>query len=152
MAQHGGYRQPNNPAPVSGPGALSQRTDGHASIGDYTGGSYGSGQELHNLQAAAPMGSQASAAPPAPAAQAGLDTSGLTPLNAPTAQPGTPVTDGAALGPGAGPEALGLSPGDSVQSLRAQYGPIMPALVAQAQSRYATQAFKDSVRALLSIM
>jgi hypothetical protein len=26
----GGYRQPNNPAPVSGPGALSQRTDGGA--------------------------------------------------------------------------------------------------------------------------
>ena len=26
----GGYRQPNNPAPVSPPGALSQRTDGGA--------------------------------------------------------------------------------------------------------------------------
>jgi len=29
----GGYRQPNNPAPVSGPGALSQRTDGGATEG-----------------------------------------------------------------------------------------------------------------------
>ena len=28
MAQQGGYRQPSNPAPVSGPGALSKRTDG----------------------------------------------------------------------------------------------------------------------------
>ena len=26
----GGYRAPSNPAPVSGPGALSQRTDGGA--------------------------------------------------------------------------------------------------------------------------
>ena len=26
----GGYRQPTNPAPVSGPGMLSQRTDGGA--------------------------------------------------------------------------------------------------------------------------
>ena len=27
---HGGYRQPSSPAPVSGPGALSKRTDGNA--------------------------------------------------------------------------------------------------------------------------
>ncbi len=28
MAEQGGYRAPSSPAPVSGPGALSQRTDG----------------------------------------------------------------------------------------------------------------------------
>ena len=28
MPRHGGYRTPSNPAPVSGPGSLSQRTDG----------------------------------------------------------------------------------------------------------------------------
>jgi len=28
MTEQGGYRKPNNPAPISGPGSLSQRTDG----------------------------------------------------------------------------------------------------------------------------
>ena len=32
----GGYRQPSNPAPVSGPGALSKRTDGGAVEGIFS--------------------------------------------------------------------------------------------------------------------
>ena len=57
MAQQGGYRKPNNPAPVSGPGALSQRTDG----GPTQGATYipglpqGEGQATYDQQVAAPM-------------------------------------------------------------------------------------------------
>jgi hypothetical protein len=40
---------------------------------------------------------------------------------------------------------------DSREQLKAQFGPILPALVAESQSQYATQAFKDSVAALISL-
>ena len=47
----GGYRQPSNPAPVSGPGALSARTDGGAGnskqpIRRIPGQAYGEQREL----------------------------------------------------------------------------------------------------------
>ena len=47
MALQGGYRKPENPAPSSGPGALSQRTDGGPAQGaKYIPGlPYGQGQE-----------------------------------------------------------------------------------------------------------
>lgn len=57
----GGYRQPNNPAPVSGPGMLSARTDGGAIEGmsqpvqQYTGGTYGQNKELRDQQNAESM-------------------------------------------------------------------------------------------------
>jgi len=57
----GGYRQPSNPAPVSGPGALAQRTDGGAIEGltqpirAYTGGTYGSNKETRDQQQGADL-------------------------------------------------------------------------------------------------
>lgn len=60
----GGRRTPTNPAPVSGPGALSERTDGGPGqpIRVAPGGAYGSRQALEQQQAAAPL----AAGPPAP--------------------------------------------------------------------------------------
>ena len=56
MALQGGYRKPENPAPSSGPGALSQRTDGGPAQGaKYIPGlPYGQGQETYAKQTAAP--------------------------------------------------------------------------------------------------
>jgi len=56
----GGYRQPANPAPVSGPGALSARTDGGPGsatqpIRRIPGVDYGEQQALSEQQAAAPL-------------------------------------------------------------------------------------------------
>ena len=81
---HGGYRQPDNPAAVSGPGALSQRTDGGAGsktqpIRVASGGAYGERQAAEQQQAAAPMAGGGPATPaaggamptPPPAANAG---------------------------------------------------------------------------------
>lgn len=96
---HGGYRKPNNPAPVSGPGAMSKRTDGGPSqpVRETGGFEYGGRQEFEELQASAPM-SQAqampAAAPPPP-----------TPLFAPTQRASEPVTAGAPMGAGPGPAA-----------------------------------------------
>ncbi len=99
----GGYRQPRNPAAVSGPGALSQRTDGGAGnskqpIRRIPGVAYGEQKGLSEQQAAAPL----------PVAQQGQipvgNTTGVTPnVFAATEFPNQPITEGAMLGAGSPP-------------------------------------------------
>lgn len=105
MAQQGGYRKPENPAPSSGPGALSQRTDGGPGQGaKYIPGlPYGQGQETYNQQTAAPM----SAGTPMPSAPS-TPMEMPSPLNAPTARPNEPITSGIDLGAGPGSGVMGL--------------------------------------------
>jgi len=57
VEQQGGYRKPNNPAPVSGPGSLSQRTDGSPTQpATYIPGlPQGEGKATYDQQVAAPM-------------------------------------------------------------------------------------------------
>ena len=96
----GGYRQPTNPASVSGPGSLSQRTDGGAMDGmmqpqgQYTGFAYGENQAIQQQQSGASM-----AGNPFP-------TMDITPLSAPTTRPNDPVTSGINYGPGPGTEVM----------------------------------------------
>lgn len=122
----GGYRQPENPAPVSGPAQLSRRTDGGPGdsqpIRVPTGGSYGDATALMKLQQAAPL----AAAPGGDANPlAGLAVPETTPFGAPSQQPDVPVTDGAAVGAGAGLEALGLTPPkDADMERMIQYLPV----------------------------
>jgi hypothetical protein len=102
---HGGMRRPSNPAPVSGPGALSRRTDGQGAR-YIAGGEYGEGQEMMDLQTSAPM----SKAPAAPRPRTGRqvvseEMTPPTPLFAPTERPDEPITAGAPFGPGPGPTA-----------------------------------------------
>lgn len=101
MAQQGGYRKPTNPAPVSGPGSLSKRTDGGPTQpAKYISGlPYGQGQETYNNQVAAPM-----AGNPVPQMEM------PTPLMAPSTRPSEPVTSGVDVGAGVGSEALGQLP------------------------------------------
>ena len=95
----GGNHPPSHPAPVSGPGALSARTDGGPTtqppmVAD--GGPYGSRKDQLDIQQGAAL-------------QGGGDpTANLIPLDAPTQNPGEPVTAGAAAGPGIGPQAAGI--------------------------------------------
>lgn len=96
MAEHGGYRAPANPAPVSGPGALSARTDGVPN-GQVSGLAYGENGALNAQAASAPM-AQAPAGPQ------------ITPLDAPSQFSDEPVTAGSPLGPGPGPEVLSGRP------------------------------------------
>ena len=103
--QQGGYRRPSNPAPVSGPGALSRRTDGQGAR-YMAGGEYGEGQEMMDLQTSAPMSK--TPAQPRPsrsrsARQAVDEAMQVTPLFAPTERPDEPITAGAPFGPGPGP-------------------------------------------------
>lgn len=109
----GGYRQPANPAPVSGPGALSRRTDGGPTQGAkyMSGGQYGEGKNLQELQKSAPMAaSPRTNVSGSQAAQAVQNMPPITPLSAPTERPNEPMTAGMPFGPGPGPEALAMNP------------------------------------------
>jgi len=99
MASRGGYRKPANPAPVSGPGELSRRTDGAQPAMEMTGGTYGENQELMDLQTSAPM-AQVETDPSAGAAQAAMAMPPVTPLFAPSQRPDEPATAGMPFGPG----------------------------------------------------
>lgn len=108
---------PQNPAGVSGPGALSKRTDGGPAqaLKDLPDARYGENSQFQALQQGASLSASpspqgqaqpfdANALPPNPAAGQ------VTPLSAPTARPNEPVTAGAAMGAGPGPSALGGQP------------------------------------------
>jgi len=100
MAENrGGYQQPTNPAPVSGPGALSQRTDGGAIEGmtqpvkEYTGLPYGENKAVNDSQGAASMAGDPFKSP-------------LLDLMAPSTRPDEPITAGINSGPGGGTELM----------------------------------------------
>lgn len=116
--QQGGYRRPNNPAPVSGPGALSARTDGGptsapAMKGD---GSYGDSADMAAIQSAAAMRPSRGASPRA----------ALPGLSDPTARPDEPLTQGADAGMGLSASAAGISTDAEVSD--AQVRPLLRSL------------------------
>ena len=105
---HGGYRKPSNPAPVSGPGKLSKRTDGGPAqkLQSLTDQPYGAREESLQQQRSAPMSQQDSVpSVDVPSAGGGV---GTIPGNAPSSRPHEPITTGVDIGPGAGPEVLGF--------------------------------------------
>jgi len=95
----GGYQQPTNPAPVSGPGALSQRTDGAGQPAQYMSGlPYGQGQQnMGNQQAATLAGN------PFPE----MEMPTLTPV---TRRPNEVGTTGLDIGAGADSRVLNRRP------------------------------------------
>lgn len=109
----GGYRKPTQPAPVSGPGALSQRTDGGAAQpARYVSGlPYGEGADFLDIQSSAPMeNAPAGTSQGLNAAQAASPSSPLIPLDAPSMRPNEPVTHGADAGAGGSSAILGIAP------------------------------------------
>jgi len=92
----GGPRTPTNPAPVSGPGALSKRTDGRQPARWISGDQYGDGKMNMDLQTSAAMSEAMSTPMSRPsmnvASPTSMDASSLVPLSAPTQRPNEPVT------------------------------------------------------------
>lgn len=144
----GGYRKPTNPAAVSGPGALSARTDGQPTM-DLPNAKYGENKAFTEIQQGASMPSAPS--PTTPGNGAGLDLSQVVGLGEATTQPETPVTAGAAAGAGPGPEALGLPRDDMQEEARtlAQSG-ALTRMIQVSNLDTATPAFKRYVRELLA--
>lgn len=110
----GGYRKPNDPASVSGPGKFSKRTDGQpkkVESLDSPDMQYGDRQMIESAQSAAPLRGAAGA--PAPGGGRRLQGEAMGGGGLPSflfdmesARPGEPVTTGLGMGAGAGPEAL----------------------------------------------
>ena len=149
---NGGYREPNNPAPVSGPGQLSQRTDGGPQQvqADMSGMPYGENAEFNTMQSMAPMSASPSARSPRASARSAKSAGGgmsATPLFAATQRPDEPVTAGAPFGPGDGPA---MNPGmNAINDNDAKMlGKYLPSLMTMADDADAPDGFKRFVRHL----
>lgn len=102
---------------VSGPGALSRRTDGGMSqaLQALPNAQYGENKDFQSLQQGAglsqtpDLSGQAQPLPQNPAANQ------VVPASAPTARPNEPVTSGAAIGAGPGLSAIGQDPAQMEQ-------------------------------------
>jgi len=105
----GGYQKPNNPAPASGPGALSKRTDGGPTQAPkyISGMPYKQGGELFNQQSGAAMAGDPVPVPPVQSPVNPMESmmSGLTPLDA-ESMDDLPISDGVDIGRGRGSSAL----------------------------------------------
>lgn len=130
---------------VSGPGKFSERTDKAVSSANNKLPNAGYGEQADYQQ-------QKSAAPEAKSPGGTTDFASIfgdpagrvVGLDQPTQQPGTPVTDGAALGAGAGMEALGLP--DQKQADLESIVPYLPVLEFMANQPGASWAMRNVVR------
>lgn len=131
---HGGYRKPGSPAPVSGPGSLSRRTDGQVQSVP-TGMDYGDSKALHAQESTAPMAATPDVPSPDASQMAGPPGAAgappaVTPIGAPTQRPDEPITHGADIGLGGGSEVLPVEH----QNMTYQPGP-MTQMLAQLSAR-----------------
>lgn len=144
----GGYREPNNPAPASGPGRLSRRTDGGPAqklrVG--SGGEYGSRQEMLDLQRSAPLSN--TAVEPGDPGAASVDPSQLTPLDAPSAYPNRDITYGLPNGPGPNPDDVFGQQGQMNPKDKSRLALYLPALMTEASMPEASEETRDFVRRL----
>lgn len=136
----GGYRAPRKPAPVSGPGALSRRTDGPGQpTASLANAQYGEQKDFQNIQGGAKMAAAADLA------------SMITPLNAPTQRPTEPVTSGAPAGPGPGSQVLGIpTPVDQRVADFQRLSKYLPLMEMYAQSPASSGTLKQFMRYLRS--
>lgn len=106
----GGYRKPSSPAPVSGPGALSRRTDSQPKR-DIPNAQYGEQSAFDSAQGGAPMQGNA-LGPPSSAPSAGMGGLGggveVPPFGSPSSRPEEPITAGIDMGAGPGSASLGM--------------------------------------------
>jgi hypothetical protein len=147
----GGYQAPASSAAVSGPGKFAKRTD-NPQI-EALASEYGEGTSMRDLRQGAPVQDPRKTTVQPDRGGGGSAPSPLAGFADPTTMPDVPITDGAALGPGAGPEALGL-PQSSQAEARADVASLHPgyieALVKASMRESATPSFKRYVRSLLA--
>lgn len=133
MSEMGGYRAPSNPAPVSGPGALSQRTDSQPAM-QLPDAAYGEQAEFQAIQGGAPMLEEALVNPPSP-------------LLAPSDRPDEPVTAGAALGPGPGPADVKREQDMKELGQLGRYLPMMERMAGRVEAPRSFRALVQFIRA-----
>jgi hypothetical protein len=138
----GGYRKPKNPAPVSGPGALSRRTDGgpgsKQAMKEIRTGKYGESKALMEQQQGAPMAGNPTPNPRVAAQK-------VTPLFAPTDRPQEPVTEGMPFGDGSNNLPLDIAANKA--SVVGQYLPTLESLASRDDVPDSFRAFVRAVKA-----
>src|SRR5690606_3356488 len=90
----GGYRRPRNPAPASGPGRLSRRTDRGQRVRELSDAAYGEQSTFRADQQGAPMANNPAMAAGAGGTGPAVDLSKIVSLSAPSMRPDEPVTAG----------------------------------------------------------
>jgi hypothetical protein len=145
-AGSGGYRKPSKPAPVSGPGAGSKRTDGGPAqkLRDLPDAQYGEAATFRSLQEKAPLAQTPSTASAPKGRSGGGAGSSMPTLGAPTTRPDEPVTTGI----GAGGAGLGAVQQAQTQGDLDRLKRYLPALIEMAGRPDATPSFRNYVRLL----
>jgi|SRR5690242_271212 len=138
----GGYHPPANPAAISGPGALSKRTDGKQPHMQLSDAAYGEQKTYQEIQGGAPVPQLQSNA------GGGAQLPPLVGLDAPSQQPDVPVTAGADSGPGPGSDALGLL--SAAKADAQHFAKYMPALMDIADRDDTPPSVRRAIRNLYS--
>jgi hypothetical protein len=135
---------------VSGPGQFSARTDKAVTKANESlpNAGYGEAKDYQDQKSGAAMGQSPGGMDLA--SMFGNPSAQVTGLGEPTAQPGVPVTDGAALGAGAGTEALNTPGAD--QESKAYNAAYMVALKFLANQPGSSDAARNIVRAMQASM
>lgn len=129
---------------VSGPGKFAKRTDL-----EYQAPEYGDAKAMAEQVAGAPLAKSPSVRPAQAAVVRDAASAGaVTPLYAPTQRPNEPITHGAPVGAGAGPEALMMNQNLDTDADKIRMLSYLPALEAAAQDPNSSQAFRNYVRVL----
>lgn len=131
---------PKKPAPVSGPGSLSKRTDGPGQpTMKMPNAAYGEQKDFSGIQGAAKMAEAPSIVP------------NITRLDEPTRRPDEPVTAGLDIGPGASSAVLGRkSTGEQIVDDLERLRKYMPMFERYAQSDITSGTMRSFVRYLRS--
>lgn len=141
---HGGARTPANPAPVSGPGAMSRRTDGAQPTMELPNARYGEAATFRQDQQGAAM-SQSGNMPVDAASswQGSMDISGLTGLSEPTQMPDQSVMTMAPKPP------EGTTLDDKTRARLAAAMPVLLQIASQPDADPNTRAYVTNLRANL---
>lgn len=146
----GGYRKPGAPAPASGPGRLSRRTDGGPGQKQRAlpNAEYGEGAAYAEAQGGAALNLADGALTPSASGGGGPQMPvEVTPFGAPSNRPDMPITAGAPMGAGPGVEALGLSSDEQTYSEdRKKLATYLPALEYIANGPNALPSMRALVR------
>lgn len=142
---------PAQPAPVSGPGSLSRRTDGGPAqkLSRLPDAKYGEQATYQADQRGAALSQTPTPQIPAPNPLENPAAANVVPFDAPTQRPNEPVTSGASMGAGPGIEALGIQPQQIIakdaQRIN-QYLPILEAAANQGDALPGSRMFVNLVK------
>lgn len=148
---HGGYRKPEKPAAVSGPGKYSARTDGQPGtqpVRALPDAGYGEQADFTGLQQAAPLASSQGMPAPSqaqPGGGAGQPGPAPVPLTAPEQYPDRPITHGLDVGEGAGSDILGTAQQRKTQEA-AKLADYLPMLLPHARNPASSESYRMMVR------